>query len=128
MKSSFACLVATILLAAAPAARADHCFGAAGMQCGMFAGGPLGNVAFCSGWNFNPATTFCEVSGGSWAHDSCCVDNPNGRWCGGLASAFNSGCVTAWDRATHRFVWGYHWLRVVDGTRNDTDGTVNRSE
>jgi len=127
-RSTLVWLVAATALAAAPAAWADRCFGAAGMQCGAFADGPLDSVAFCAAWNFNPVTTFCEVSGGSWTHDSCCADNPNGRWCAGLTSAFNSGCVGAWDRAVHRFTWGYHWVRLVDGTRDDNDGTVNRSE
>lgn len=128
MRSTIRALCVLIALTSPTAFAGDKCFGAVGQQCGMFSGGPLASVAFCSPWNFNPATTFCEVSGGSWTHDSCCADNPNGRWCDGLGSAFNEGCVTAWNRALSRFGWGYHWVRLVDGTRQDNDGNVNRSE
>lgn len=107
-------------------AHADRCFGAAGRQCGMFAGGELGQIAFCVALSFNPRTTYCEISGGSWAHDTCCAANPNGVWCGGNDSS--SACQVSWDRAVHRKIWGYHWTRVVDGLRDDTDGQVDRPE
>lgn len=121
-----ATLCVAIALLPAAEARADRCFGAAGMQCGVFSSGALTQVAFCFALNFNPRTTFCEVSGGSWAHDTCCAANPNGVHCGGNDS--RSACQVSWDRAVHRAFWGYHWARVVDGVRNDTDGQVNRPE
>ena len=115
--------VALLLFAFFTPVQAEKCFGAAGQQCGMFAGGELGRVAFCYG---NGSSATCDVHGGSWTHDECCAANPNGKECGGNNSS--SRCTVEWDRAVSRWFWDYHWVRVVNTSRVDTDGKVNRGE
>ncbi|MES2682587.1 MAG: hypothetical protein V4650_03640 [Pseudomonadota bacterium] len=103
-------------------AQGDKCFGAAGQQCGMFAGGQLGQVAFCLGV---AGGAVCDVHGGSWTHDECCAANPNGVFCGGNDSS--RACQAEWDKSVSRFVYDYNWVRLVDTNRLDSDGRVNRS-
>jgi hypothetical protein len=106
----------------------NQCFGAIGINC---------DGAVPNAWNVPQVDGvvhagcldgWCWINAGSWSHDQCCVTTPSGRWCGGPLSAFNSGCVTSWDRALHRVQHGLNWKRRVDMCRIDNDGIVNFSE
>lgn len=106
---------------------AEYCFGAAGQGCGSFGGGPLGSVATCVPvLPSNGKDLVCEVSGGSMLHDPCCVQNPYGEFCG--KSPSNSQCSSQWNRAVHRFIWGYDWVRFVDSKKENTTGNVVRAD
>jgi hypothetical protein len=59
-------------------------------------------------------------------HDPCCADQPNGKMCG-RTPANNDLCLNEWNRAVHRFVWGYQWSRLVDRTVGNTSGNVVRA-
>ena len=119
--------VATLALAPAVAANAaDHCFGAVGQQCG---GISIEGVEFaaCVPWVYNPGLRVCAVSAGSMTHDPCCADRPYGKMCG-HAPENGTQCLLEWNRAVHRFVWGYQWIRVVDPAVPNTSGNVVRAD
>ena len=76
----------------------EKCFGASGNQCE--GGDPL----HAARYNENSCMVQMFVTPGSQAHDSCCVDNPNGRACQGwnLGAQFaprDTPCYDAWDQA-----------------------------
>ena len=110
-------------LAAGPVLAGEFCFGAAGQQCGQFRNGQLQGVAFCTVAVSDRAV--CAVHGGSLTHDPCCVREPNGVGCG--RSPENGRCRVEWDRAVHRWFWGYQWYRVINtALENDTGVVVRR--
>lgn len=120
-------LLLVLVLATGVEARAtDFCFGAVGQQCG---GISMAGVNFAVCTPFLGVTNFavCAVSAGSMTHDPCCADNPRGKMCG-TSPEIASQCDTEWDRAVHRFVWGYQWNRVVDLTKPNTSGNVVRAD
>lgn len=120
-------LIAALVLCCGTAAHAaDYCFGAVGQQCG---GISIAGVQFaaCVPLSFSAPMAVCAVSGGSMTHDPCCADNPRGKMCG-TSPEIPSLCSTEWDRAVHRFVWGYQWRRVVDTSRPNTTGEVVRAD
>lgn len=92
----------------------ERCFGAAGPQCASAVTHHFG----CSGGK-------CFISAGSIAHDTCCAANPNGQWCNGLATAFNSGCTTAWAMANDRQSMGLSWQREINVCTSNDTGVVN---
>ena len=106
-----------------PSTAGETCFGAAGQQCGGYNNGELQGVATCI--PPPPAGSgVCAVSGGSWAHDECCVDHQDGVMCKQNTS---QRCSSEWDKAVRRLVYGYQWFRGVDYKLEDNDGTVDRS-
>lgn len=116
-------LVALLALQTPVLADDQTCFGAVGQQCGSFNNGRLQGIAFCLPPPPN-GSGICAVSGGSWTHDECCFDHPDGVMCGGNSS---QRCNNEWNKAVSRFVWGYQWFRGVDYRLIDRDGTVDRS-
>jgi hypothetical protein len=97
---------------------ARFCFGALGADCGgAQVGLPL--LALCS-------LGRCQINGGSWLHDECCVAHPHGMACqlGPLdAVTGNDGnCVAEWNRATSRL--NYTWTRQVDFSKPNRTGIV----
>ncbi len=118
-------LFVTLALAfAVDASGTDYCFGAVGQQCGSIS---IEQVTFaaCVPFIYSPRLKVCAVSAGSMTHDPCCADRPYGKMCG-RSPENQSQCLSEWNRAVHRFVWGYQWLRVVDPTIPNTSGNVVR--
>lgn len=121
-------LVSMMLTALSVDAQAQHrCFGAGGDQCGALSGQGF-RLSACVATPFAPGFSFCNVSGGSWAHDECCFRNPRGNFCDGAGTAGASICRVEMVRAIHRAGFGYQWTRLVDNRRSDDDGLVNRAE
>lgn len=124
---TFRLLCAALALASGAAAHAtDFCFGAVGQQCG---GISMAGVQFAACAPLLPGTPMavCAVSAGSMTHDPCCADSPRGKMCG-TSPEIASLCSSEWDRAVHRFVWGYQWNRVVDTSKPNTTGDVVRAD
>ena len=120
-------LFAMLILASGLEARAaDYCFGGVGQQCG---GINMSGVYFaaCTPHFYVSNLRICAVSAGSMTHDPCCADNPRGKMCG-TQPEIGSQCLTEWNRAVHRFAWGYQWARAVDGTVANTSGNVVRAD
>jgi hypothetical protein len=111
-------------LGSSPVSAGEFCFGAAGQQCGQFRNGRLQGVAFCSPPVSDIAV--CAVHGGSLTHDPCCVANPNGVACGRQPE--NGRCRVEWDRAVHRWFWGYQWYRTVNTAIENDTGVVVRPQ
>lgn len=99
----------------------NQCFGAVGMNC---SGDGLGIVPSESISQVGCQGSSCWVNAGSWLHDQCCTALPNGRWCDGIGSSLNAGCVTQWDTATHRYSHNLGWKRTVDKCAVNNTGTV----
>jgi len=82
----------------------ERCFGAVGSKCdGAPRAGRSGNTLW--------------VSVGSILHDNCCLANPGGKMCSGLASEFrhNGKCVKEWDKAFwNTFTDSRHWQATFD--------------
>lgn len=118
-----------LALALAPtleATSADFCFGAVGQQCGSISMAGI-QFAACAAVVPGMPAMICAVSRGSMTHDPCCADNPTGKKCGTEPENENV-CRTEWDRAVHRFVWGYQWTRLVDSSVGNTSGDVVRAD
>lgn len=105
---------------------ADFCFGAVGQQCG---GISIAGIQFaaCTPFLAGSPLRLCAVSRGSMTHDPCCADNPHGKKCGSDPENENL-CLTEWNRAVHRFTWGYQWTRLVDSSTPNTSGNVVRAD
>jgi hypothetical protein len=109
-------------------AQENQCFGAVGSRCtGAPADWPVPDEpAF---WHVGcTADGWCWVNAGSWQHDECCFDNPDGRWCNGPVSEWATTCSASWERANHRLEHGLDWKRRVDRCRIDDDGAVDFAE
>ena len=98
----------------------QRCFGALGAQCGQ---GPnvIPLTALC-------ANGACFINPGSWDHDECCFDNPNGMACNkgplDALTGHDGNCVTSWDKAVRLVQKGLNWKRNVDFARVNNTGTV----
>lgn len=98
----------------------QRCFGALGNQCGPPAAGiPL--TALCLNGE-------CFINPGSWEHDECCFDNPNGMACrkGPLdaLTGHDGNCVASWDLAVRLSQKGIMWKRNIDFNQVNGTGTV----
>lgn len=113
-----------LCLLATPSFADQNCFGAAGQRCGGLSASGL-NFSTCQPSPNIATNGLCYVSNGSWTHDECCVANPNGVFCGGNDSS--RACQVEWDRAVHRLVFDYQWLRFVDYRVFNDTGRVARS-
>ncbi|HUP93073.1 MAG TPA: CARDB domain-containing protein [Solimonas sp.] len=93
--------------------RQSFCFGAAGAECGDGGNqqGPLGTCA----------NGRCSINAGSWEHDTCCWNNPNGYYC--RSGATGDQCHVAFDKAVTRLRL-YTWQRDIDYNRANTTGIV----
>ncbi len=118
--------VTLALVAVVDAHGTDYCFGAVGQQCGGISISGV-NFAACAPFVYNPSLKICAVSAGSMTHDPCCADLPYGKMCGHTPENQNQ-CASQWNRAVHRFVWGYQWTRLVDPTVPNTSGDVVRAD
>jgi hypothetical protein len=98
-----------------------RCFGALGMDCGFPLEGLRLKVALCG-------PPGCLINGGSWEHDECCVQHPQGMACRrGPADAVlgNDGhCVAEWNKAVTLATLGLNWFRKVDFNECNTSGHV----
>lgn len=101
------------------------CFGAVGNACGWF-GGRTSAFAFCVPDLLRPTNVVCSVNSGSWQHDECCFQNPNGKWCGGDESEPDQ-CSAELDRGWDRMRFApYTWTRSVIAGRTNSTGRVER--
>lgn len=115
-----------LLATGVEASAADYCFGAVGQQCGGITFSGV-DFAACTPYAYVTNHSVCAVSAGSMTHDPCCADHPNGKMCG-TTPEDPDVCKSQWDRAVHRFFWGYQWVRIVDRTVPNTSGDVVRAD
>jgi hypothetical protein len=96
------------------APRVTYCFGAAGGACGDGANhsGPAGGC-----WNGR-----CPINAGSWEHDTCCWDHPNGYFC--KLGATGDECHAMFDKAVARLLH-YTWWRDIEFDEQNTTGEVD---
>lgn len=99
----------------------ERCFGAVGMGC---TGDGVGVFPSESLWQVGCEGDSCWVNAGSWLHDQCCAADPGARWCRGPLSAFNDGCTSQWNTATHRYNHNLGWKRTLDRCESNSTGTV----
>ena len=111
--------------------RGDYCFGAVGSQCGpwtlIFDSSAENNpFVFCRPTR-DPRYAVCWINGGSWAHDECCADHPEGFMCAaGLEGG--SECLEEWGMAWWRTKMALSWSRRIDTKKFNCSGNVVRSE
>ena len=106
-----------------------YCFGGVGQNCDGFYVDPFpswldgdkieagGSTCTRDGNGYS-----CWVNSGSWLHDECCANNPNGVMCGGNESS--NACQNAWDRAWRRTSSPLSWDSKFSG-RGQSQTTVN---
>ncbi len=111
----------TSTFAPGPGRRTEYCFGAAGMQCGSDNIGEF-KIALCTP-NALANGGICLINSGSFAHDTCCWNNPGGVACGGTGGSATA-CQAEWDLSVSRVGGGYSWSRQLDFTRGNTTGVV----
>ena len=97
----------------------EYCFGAVGIGCCGIPGIRSATEWGCEGER-------CVINAGSWEHDECCwAHGREGTMCGALVGP---ACNAEWQTAVHRTLHRLSWMRVVDKTRRETNGRVDRSE
>lgn len=101
----------------------ERCFGAAGSQCG-FAGGQNGISSCMPVFGINGFVN-CRVNNGSWNHDECCVENPNGFLCGGEPAGPTAVCSAEFNDAFAVNLTPFSWNRLVNINTIDRDGRVD---
>ncbi|RXR08291.1 hypothetical protein [Pseudoxanthomonas composti] len=129
MLLALACLCGVLAPGALTLAQAgERCFGAVGQACGAWTNNSaMPSMAFCVHTNgIGTHQGVCLINGGSMAHDPCCAASPNGEMCGGNGSSGRNACKVEWNRAVSRTLWGYNWKRVLDVTRVNDSGVVER--
>ena len=98
--------------------REDFCFGGLGERCGITKEGLNTPYALCS-------NGVCWINTGSWIHDQCCWQFPNGYACrAGPTAAHDGHCVTEFSKAVNHLAIGYRWTRNVDFNQPNRTGTV----
>ncbi len=100
--------------------RIDTCFGAAGSRCGFQSEGFETPVALCLSGR-------CLINAGSWEHDECCWQFPNGSVCRVFGAPNDGRCSAAYDKAVGRLVLGYNWRRNISFSTLNTTGVVDRA-
>ena len=107
----------------------QNCFGAVGEGCApmswswekMF---PEGSSCAPTMRN-NPYIVECLVNSGSWAHDECCIRNPEGKKCGRQEREPNK-CSAEWDHAFNHTLGGlFSWKRTVSKQVYNSSGYIN---
>jgi hypothetical protein len=99
--------------------RVDSCFGALGSRCGITSEGFETAGALC-------LNNQCLTNAGSWAHDECCWDFPNGKWCRNVTANHDGRCVTELSTALSRLAAGYNWKTNINFLVQNLHGTVVR--
>lgn len=111
---------------------AQYCFGALGSGCGALdLSGVLDgdvDVQFSSCHpNLLDSNHTCLVNVGSWGHDECCFQNPDGWFCDGPGGG--DACSDEFWLGTQRFVSPFNWWRRdVNSRLADTDGKVDHGK
>ena len=115
------------------AAMTRYCFGAVGEDCGKFNASPYASWNRGIGIDFDIQKSTCLpdgrghgcwVNSGSWLHDECCYDSPNGYVCGGNDTS--QDCKDEWDRAWRRTASFFTWTDYF-GPQGTVGGEVNQS-
>ncbi|MDQ3474113.1 MAG: hypothetical protein M3447_10285, partial [Acidobacteriota bacterium] len=99
--------------------RIDTCFGAAGSRCGFQSEGFDTPLALCT-------NNQCLINAGSWDHDECCWQFPNGKVCRSLGAAHDGKCTSEFSKALTRLAAGYNWRRNISFSTLNTSGVVDR--
>lgn len=113
----------------------QYCYGAVGKQCGsrLFPEGtpiPEEYALFYLALQESSCTNGkCMISGGSWAHDTCCFFHPEGYMCPSDATLWGdrgeeSHCKGEWDLAQGRVIDGLNWKRDVNFQKPNCSGIV----
>ena len=80
----------------------------------------------------NASTRTCFINAGSWAHDTCCFEHPDGNWCGpenmGGPYDYDRPCWLEWRYAMLRTSERLYWSRSIDPLEPDCDGVVDFSQ
>ncbi|MDQ3472111.1 MAG: hypothetical protein M3447_00090 [Acidobacteriota bacterium] len=100
--------------------RIDTCFGAAGSRCGFQSEGFDTPLALC-------ANNQCLINAGSWDHDECCWQFPNGKVCRNLGATHDGKCSAEFSKALTRLAGGYNWRRSISFSTLNTTGVVDRN-
>lgn len=100
--------------------RIDSCFGAAGSRCGVQSEGFETPLALC-------ANNQCLINAGSWDHDECCWQFPNGKVCRNLVAPHDGKCATEFSKALTRLAAGYNWRRNISFSTLNDNGVVDRN-
>ncbi|NQY41623.1 MAG: hypothetical protein HRT80_16190 [Henriciella sp.] len=109
--------------------KGENCFGAVGEGCAPMSWSweklfPEGSSCSPTMRN-NPYIVECLVNTGSWAHDECCVRNPQGKKCGQQDREPNK-CSAEWDHAFNHTLGGlYTWKRTVSKQVYNSSGYIN---
>ena len=69
----------------------------------------------------------CLIDGGSWQHDTCCWEHPEGWFCSKQFGG-TSACKDFFGTAVSRTKWGLNWKRKVNQDTLNATGTVVRSQ
>lgn len=113
------------------AAMTRYCFGAVGEDCGKFKATPYASWDRGLGIDFDIKKSTCWpdgrghgcwVNSGSWLHDECCYDSPNGYVCGGNDTS--QDCKDEWDRAWRRTASFFTWTDYF-GPQGTVGGEVD---
>ena len=110
---------------ASPSSRTGSgCFGAAGGEC---QGPPVGTCDPPRREGNGAHYGNCQINGGSWQHDTCCWEHPEGWFCSkqGFGGAI---CKDLFDTAVYRTGSGLNWSRKVNQDTLNASGTVVRSQ
>ena len=100
--------------------RVDSCFGSLGSRCGITSEGFETAGALC-------VNNQCLTNAGSWEHDECCWDFPNGKWCRDPTANHDGRCVAELSKALSRLAAGYNWKTNINFSVQNLTGTVVRA-
>ncbi|MGB3455432.1 MAG: hypothetical protein WBG08_12395 [Litorimonas sp.] len=107
--------------------KGEQCFGAVGQGCALLTSGVFAEERSSCLPGYRRNEVSCMVNTGSWAHDECCADHPEGIMCGGSQS--DPVCQAEWDHAVaHTIGQVYSWRVVADPRVLDYDGEVDHDK
>lgn len=100
--------------------RVDSCFGAIGSRCGITSEGFDTPISLC-------LNNQCLINAGSWDHDECCWQFPNGKLCRAPGAPNDGRCATQLSKAISRLTAGYNWRRDINFETENATGVVVRT-
>ena len=100
--------------------RIDTCFGAIGSRCGVTSEPFVTPFALC-------VADHCLVNAGSWEHDECCWQFPNGKLCRTPDGSHDGNCTVSLSKAISRLSKGYNWKVAINFSLEEENGVVNRN-
>jgi len=100
--------------------RIDSCFGAIGSRCGITSEPFDTPFSLC-------VSNRCLTNAGSWDHDECCWQFPNGKLCRAPGAPHDGRCAAELSKAISRLSAGYNWRSDIDFNTQNTTGVVVRT-